>query len=71
MTKQTVIVVTGALRVKKKMYCRLEFGHGTDYLLHQNETYCKNYLSSILIFSLDPYSGENMPLSMCVNQIRV
>ena len=44
--------------VKKKMYCRLEFG---------NETYCKNYLSSILILSLDPCSGENVPLCICVS----
>ena len=31
----------------------------------------KNYLSSILIRSLDPYSGENVPLFICVIQIRV
>ena len=41
----------------KKIYCRLEIG---------NETYCKNYLSSILILS-----GENDPLCICVSQIRM
>ena len=40
---------------KKKKFCRLELGCGTDYLLSS--------MSSILILSLDPYSGENVPLS--------
>ena len=44
------------------MYCRLEFG---------NKTYCKNHLSSIVILSLDPCSGENVPLYICVSQIRM
>ena len=44
------------------MYCHLEFG---------NETYCKNYLSSTVILSLDPCSGENVPLCICVRQIRM
>ena len=56
----------------EKMYYRLEFGGGTDYLLHRKETYCKNYLSSIVILLLDPYSGKNVPLfGICVIQIRV
>ena len=41
----------------KKMYCRLEFG---------NETHCKNHLSSIVILSLDPCSGKNVPVCICV-----
>ena len=43
----TAIIVLAIFFSLKKMYCRLEFGDGTDYL-HRNDTYCKNYLSSNL-----------------------
>ena len=67
----TAIIVFSNISFFKKNILSFRILWQNQYLLHRNETYRKNYLSSILIRSLDPYSDENVPLFICVIQIRV